>query len=49
MEDAILLVELGWHPSSLQELNETPEAQLGNMMIYKAVKNVMQNGGELKL
>ena len=46
MDEAILLVETGW---TQEQLDNAPESLLNNMMVYKGIKNVMQNGGEMKL
>jgi len=46
MEDAILLVETGWTP---EQLNNASENTLNYMMLYKGIKNVIINGGELNL
>jgi hypothetical protein len=46
MEDAILLVETGW---TQDVLDNAPESLLNNMMLYRAIKNVIQNGGELQI
>jgi hypothetical protein len=43
MEEPILLVETGWSP---EVLGEMPQDLVENVIIYKNVKNVAENGGE---
>lgn len=46
MMDAHLLFDTGWAPS---ELDAVSEEQLQKYLLYKAVRNVTEHGGELKL
>jgi len=46
MGEAILLVETGWTP---EEIDNASENLLSNMLLYKAIKQVSQYGGELDL
>jgi hypothetical protein len=46
MEDAIILEELH---ISLDELDNYPESLLNNRLLYKAIKEVSINGGNLQL
>ena len=43
MEEPMLLVETGWSPEALGEM---PQAVIENVLIYKNVKYVAENGGE---
>jgi hypothetical protein len=45
MEDAILLVETGWTP---EQLDNASEKLINNFLLYKAIKQVLQNGGSLQ-
>ena len=46
MEEAMLVVETGLHPDVIDNLSESI---IDRILIYKAVKNVCQNGGNLDL
>jgi hypothetical protein len=45
MVDAILLVETGWTPT---ELDDAYESLVNNVILYKAIKKVSQEGGDLQ-
>ena len=44
MNDAMLLDATGWPP---EILDNTPEDRIQNLLTFKAVKNVVNNGGEI--
>lgn len=46
MEEAILITETGLPPDELDKLSEST---INNILIYRAIKNVSQNGGSLDL
>ena len=45
LEEAALLVETGWSPDVL---GEVPEALVQEVIIYKNVKTVTENGGDYR-
>ena len=45
MTEAVILVETGWPPS---ELDKAAEATVQRVMLYKAIKNVCEYGGNLQ-
>lgn len=44
ISEAMLLVETGWSP---KELDEQSDELIQLFLLYKAIKNVAENGGEL--
>ena len=46
MEDPSLLAETGWSPEALDNI---PQEILDLYLLYRAVKNVNENGGNLQL
>jgi hypothetical protein len=46
MDEAILLDRIGWSPT-LDEIQNAPEALLNNLIIFRAVKDAIQNDGTL--
>ena len=46
MTDAHLLYDTGWAPS---ELDRVSEGRLQRYLLYRAVRDVATNGGDLKL
>lgn len=44
MEEAIIVTETGFTPDILDDL---PDNLINNILLYKAIKQVNQNGGSL--
>jgi hypothetical protein len=48
MQDAQVFVDLECHPT-MAELDTMPVTLINNIMLYKQIKQVMENGGVLKI